>query len=108
MRRILRCLPPALAAVALAFAAAPSPAAAQGTRVAVNEDSLRAHLFAISADSMGGRATGSRGDALAGAWIAAQFARAGLEPAGDSGTFYQDIPRPATRWTPPGASRSAA
>jgi Peptidase family M28 len=81
-----------LALLALAALAAATPAAAQTARAAVNEDSLRAHLYALSADSMGGRATGSRGDALASAWVAAQFARAGLEPAGDSGTWFQTIP----------------
>jgi len=73
-------------------AVADLPAAAQGRPVPVSVDSLRTHLFAIADDSMGGRATGSRGDALAADWVAAAFARAGLAPAGDSGTFYQTVP----------------
>jgi peptidase M28-like protein len=76
----------------LALSAAGAPAAAQSVPVAVSAEALRAHLFAIADDSMGGRATGSRGDALASAWVADQFARAGLRPAGDSGTYFQTLP----------------
>ncbi len=84
-------LGPALA-LALSALAAGAPAAAQQAPAAVSLDLLRAHLFAIADDSMGGRATGSRGDALTAAWVAAEFAHAGLEPAGDGGTFFQDVP----------------
>ncbi len=46
----------------------------------------------LAADSMEGRFTGSRGEARAAKWIAAQFKSAGLTPAGDSGTYLQRIP----------------
>ncbi len=82
-------LPLLLAGAALAAAV---PATAQRAPAAVSRDSLRVHLFAIAADSMAGRATGQRGDDLAAAWVAAQFARAGLEPRGDSGTYFQAVP----------------
>ncbi|MEO8294625.1 MAG: M20/M25/M40 family metallo-hydrolase [Gemmatimonadota bacterium] len=48
-----------------------------------------AHLALLSDDLFEGRGTGSHGGRLAARYIAAQFARLGLEPAGDSGTFYQ-------------------
>src|SRR5437660_6756755 len=60
--------------------------------IAIQPDSLRAHLFAIAADSMGGRQTGELGDWKAQEWVAAQFAKAGLQPAGDGGTYFQVIP----------------
>jgi hypothetical protein len=41
---------------------------------------------------MGGRQTGELGDWKAQEWIAAQFQRLGLQPAGDNGTFFQVIP----------------
>ncbi len=46
----------------------------------------------LSADSMEGRFTGSRGGERAMKWIASQFKAAGLTPAGDSGGFFQRIP----------------
>ena len=48
-------------------------------------------LSALAADSMEGRATGSRGAHRAARFIAEQFRAAGLEPAGDSG-FFQRVP----------------
>ncbi|HTR19240.1 MAG TPA: M28 family peptidase [Gemmatimonadales bacterium] len=50
------------------------------------------HLFALAADSMGGRQTGDIGDWKAQEWVAQQFARAGLKAAGEGGTFFQVIP----------------
>jgi len=75
-----------------ALLAFPAVLPAQATPAAVSPDSLRHDLFAVADDSMGGRATGSRGDAEASAWVAAAFARFGLAPAGDSGTYYQVVP----------------
>ena len=54
----------------------------------ISADSLRGHLSFIASDLLEGRATPSRGLDLAAEYIAAQFRRAGLEPAGDDG-FYQ-------------------
>lgn len=50
----------------------------------ISEDSLRGHLSFIASDSLEGRATPSRGLNIAAEYIAAQFRRAGLEPAGDA------------------------
>lgn len=58
----------------------------------VSVETLRADLFTIAADSMGGRDTGSRGDYLATEYVAARFRRLGLEPAGENGSFFQTIP----------------
>ena len=61
-------------------------------RARVNPDSLRAKLFAVAHDSMGGRQTGSIGNVKAADYVAAAFRRYGLEPAGDHGTYFQVIP----------------
>ncbi|MGB8509310.1 MAG: M28 family peptidase [Pyrinomonadaceae bacterium] len=53
----------------------------------VSADSLRGHLSFISSDALEGRNTPSRGLDLAAEYIAAQFRRAGLEPAGDDNYF---------------------
>jgi hypothetical protein len=51
----------------------------------VSADSLRGHLSFIASDLLEGRNTPSRGLEIAGEYIAAQFRRAGLEPAGEAG-----------------------
>jgi len=53
----------------------------------VSPDSLRGHLSFIASDQLEGRNTPSRGLDIAAEYIAAQFRRAGLEPAGDDGFF---------------------
>ena len=51
----------------------------------ISPDSLRGHLEFIASDLLEGRNTPSRGLDVAAQYIAAQFRRAGLEPAGDDG-----------------------
>jgi Zn-dependent M28 family amino/carboxypeptidase len=53
----------------------------------ISADSLRGHLSFLASDLLEGRATPSRGLDLAAEYVAAQFRRAGLEPAGDDGYF---------------------
>src|SRR5580700_3227146 len=53
----------------------------------ISAASLRGHLSFIASDLLQGRATPSPGLDLAAEYIAAQFRRAGLEPAGDDGFF---------------------
>jgi hypothetical protein len=73
---------------ALVFAADPklSPEM-QAVADRISADSLRGHLSFIASDALEGRGTPSRGLDLAAEYIAAQFRRAGLEPAGDDGYF---------------------
>ena len=53
----------------------------------ISADSLRGNLSFLASDLLEGRATPSRGLDLAAEYIAAQFRRVGLEPAGDDGYF---------------------
>lgn len=82
----------------LALTIALSPASAQvltpATRVAraVSPVVYRAHLGFLADDALEGRAPATRGGDLAAKYIAAQFARLGLEPAGDSGTYFHRVP----------------
>src|SRR4051812_39558589 len=66
----------------------------QATRVAraVDPQVLRAHLEFLADDALEGRRPGTRGGELAAKYIAAQFARLALQPAGDSGTYYHHVP----------------
>jgi hypothetical protein len=69
---------------------AQQPAIAPDVRAAldrVSADSLRGHLSFIASDALEGRNTPSRGLDIAAEYIAAQFRRAGLDPAGDDGYF---------------------
>lgn len=53
---------------------------------------IREHVKFLSSNSLEGRGVGQRGGALATEYIAAQFALAGLQPAGDGGTYFQKVP----------------
>ena len=63
------------------------PVATQAVLDHISAASLRGHLSFIASDFLEGRGTPSRGLDLAAEYIAAQFRRAGLEPAGDDGYF---------------------
>lgn len=52
---------------------------------------FREHVAYLASDDLDGRATGTPGARKAAAYIAEEFTRLGLEPAGDDGTFYQDF-----------------
>ena len=90
---MMRVTCPTLCALAVgALLTAPAALSAQDAAPPVSVDSLRVHLFAVADDSMGGRGTGSLGDAKAVDWVAAAFARYGLAPAGENGTYFQTVP----------------
>ena len=63
----------------------PAPWRAALERIAAED--MRGHLVFLSSDLLEGRKTPSRGLDIAAEYIAAQFRRAGLEPAGDDGYF---------------------
>ncbi|HUF65007.1 MAG TPA: M28 family peptidase [Gemmatimonadaceae bacterium] len=64
----------------------------QRAPAALDEAELRAHLFAFADDSMLGRRAGVESGIRASRYIAERLARAGLEPAGENGSFYQPVP----------------
>jgi hypothetical protein len=66
----------------------------------VSTRALQAHVAFLSDNALEGRATGSRGAAVAAHYIAAQFRRLGLEPAGDSGTYFHALPLVSRRAEP--------
>ena len=74
-------------------------AAGPGRTVAsITPGDLRTRLFTYADDSMLGREAGTIGNFKATAYIAAEAARIGLEPAGDSGTSFQNIRSTSTRF----------
>ena len=93
----MRLISPLLAALTTLAPLAPLGAQTQasaGARVAaaLSENVFRGHLEYLADDALEGRAPGTRGGELAQKYLAAQFRRLGLEPAGDSGTYYQRVP----------------
>ena len=58
----------------------------------IRPESLRADVRFLAADALEGRGTGTRGYEIAARFVAAQMEAAGLEPAGDGGTFFQEVP----------------
>jgi Zn-dependent M28 family amino/carboxypeptidase len=67
------------------------PAAAQQAMSLIDAEKIRATVKYLSDDSFEGRGTGQKGGDKAAAWIAAQFKSYGLLPAGDSGTYFQNV-----------------
>ncbi len=57
-----------------------------------NSEKIRAHVKFLASDLLEGRGTGQRGGDIAAEYIAAQFASYGLKPAGDAGTYFQEVP----------------
>ncbi len=72
-----------------AFAAPPLTSEQQAITDHITENSLRGHVSFLASDALEGRATPSPGQEIAAEYIAAQFRRAGLEPAGDDGGYFQ-------------------
>ena len=82
---------PALLVLLAAFAASAQPAAIREPLASIRADAIRAHTRFLSSDLLEGRGPGTRGDALATSYIAAQLEAMGLAPAGDDGTYFQKV-----------------
>ncbi len=54
-------------------------------------------MFAMGGDAMRGREAGTLDEMRATGWVAEQAREAGLQPAGDDGTFFQWWPMRRTR-----------
>jgi hypothetical protein len=58
---------------------------------AITANDLRTRLYQLADDSMLGRRVGEPGNYKATEYIAREFKRLGLKPAGDSGTYFQNL-----------------
>ena len=70
------------------------------TMESIDAEKIRAHVKFLSSDLLEGRGTGQRGGDIAAEYIATQFALYGLKPAGDHGTFFQDVPMVGVKTLP--------
>jgi len=62
------------------------------TQSAITANDLRTRLYQFADDSMQGRRIGEPGNLKGTIYIANEFNRLGLKPAGDNGTYFQDLP----------------
>ncbi len=76
----------------------------RATTAAITAADLRTRLYIYADDSMMGRRVGTKGNMMATRYIEAEVRRMGLEPAGDSGTFFQNIHPDSIRGMPRGSS----
>lgn len=82
----------ARAALALAALLIAPELAAQRTPAPMSPAALRQRLETYAADSMRGRLTGTEDHRKATRYIASELEKLGLEPAGDTGSFFQAVP----------------
>jgi Zn-dependent M28 family amino/carboxypeptidase len=68
-----------------------SPASVKAAEASIDPAKVSAHVQFLSDDLLEGRYPGLRGGELAAKYIATQFSLDGLTPAGDNGTYFQNI-----------------
>jgi Peptidase family M28 len=80
--------------LAVAFLAFAATASAQVQSIGGQDvaQRVRADVEFLSSDGLEGRETGSKGYAIAADYVASQFRAIGLEPGGDNGGWFQQVP----------------
>lgn len=68
-----------------------SVAAAADTVPEIRAADARVHVEALCREEMAGRLTGTEGERLATEYVAGQFRRLGLAPAGEGGSYFQEF-----------------
>jgi Zn-dependent M28 family amino/carboxypeptidase len=71
---------------------APAPAPAGPAENEIQEAALVKHVQTLSSDEMEGRAPSTPGGQRAADYIAEQLKSMGVAPAGDNGTYFQEVP----------------
>lgn len=89
--------------LAIAVLSAVAPAGARATARATAVEEVRADVRYLSAPELDGRGALTGGLDQAAGFIAVRFAAAGLLPAGDSGTFFQQVAIPLPQRSSPEA-----
>ena len=68
--------------------------------VSMDPEKIRAHVKFLSSDLLEGRGTGQRGGDIAAEYIATEFSLYGLKPAGENGTYFQNVPMVGVKTLP--------
>src|SRR5437870_6572383 len=79
-------------AIALLIASPTHSDQPQEGQPAISIERIRADIKYLASAELQGRGVGTRGEELAIDYIAKQFEKAGLKPAGEKGTFFQAVP----------------
>ncbi len=74
--------------------------AAEAPLPQIDKEKIRAHVKYLSSDELEGRGTGQRGGDMAADYVGKRFASYGLKPAGDNGTFFQEVPMVGVKTLP--------
>jgi hypothetical protein len=69
-----------------------APSSGSPTSAAITAADLRHRLFIYADDSMMGRKAGTEGNMKATAYIANELRRMGVQPGGENGTYFQNVP----------------
>jgi Zn-dependent M28 family amino/carboxypeptidase len=91
MKKICLALFIILASLASVHAQSTLPPAAQKAMNAIDAEKIRATVKYLADDALQGRGTGQKGGDMAADWIAAQLKGYGVMPAGDQGTYFQQV-----------------
>ncbi len=59
----------------------------------IDSEQTKVWLEVLTSDAFGGRGTGQVGYTRAAHWVAGKLAEFGLDPIGDGGTYFQNLPR---------------
>ena len=81
-----------LTAIIVLLSAAPVQAAPPPVADHASAQRVRADVEFLASDSLEGRETGSKGYVVAADYVASQFRAIGLEPAGEKGGWFQQVP----------------
>lgn len=102
-----RPLPLALAAVLGGLTPAARHVAAADPPPAVSADRVKAHVAFLAGDRLEGRGPGTRGEELTTDYLAGEFKKSGLAPAGGDGSFLQPVPLVKVVTSPQATLRAA-
>ncbi len=75
--------------ILLVLLLAAAAVAAPKSRPEITPEEIRAHVRYLASEELAGRGTGTPGNDRAAAYLADQFRRAGVEPAGEAGSYFQ-------------------
>ena len=64
---------------------------ADKVRSTISKNDIQAHIFFLASDELKGRATGSPEIDIAASYLANNLRRYGVKPAGDNGSYYQQV-----------------
>src|ERR1700743_1060745 len=91
MRKLSTALFVIVSFAAVAYAQQGLPAGAEKAMNSIDSEKIRASVKYLADDKLQGRGTGQKGGDMAADWIAAQFKSYGLAPAGEAGTYFQNV-----------------